>query len=138
MSELVRFSVSIERPLFDKFEKLVRKAEYENRSEYIRDLIRESIIEQNWQSRKQQLGTITITYNHHTRGLVERLLDIQHHFSGKVLANTHVHLEEHICAEMIMVRGTGKEIQSLANHLRREKGVLHAQLAVGCGEEAFE
>ena len=131
MSELVRLSVSIEKPLYDKLEKLVSQTDYKNRSEFIRDLIRDHLVRQEWQTGDEALGTISLVYDHHARGLTERLTDQQHHFSGKVLATTHVHLDEHLCAEMIMVRGKGKEIQALANHLQREKGVLHVKLAAG-------
>lgn len=138
MSELVRFTVSIEKPLFRKLEKLVKEAQYVNRSEYIRDMIRDNIVDLDWETDDVQLGTISLTYNHHTRGLTERLIEIQHHFHGKILANTHVHLANHICAEMVMVQGTGREIKSLADHLRREKGVLHARLAVGSTGDSLE
>ena len=131
MSDLVRFTMSTERSLFDKLEKLVSDSDYRNRSEFVRDLVRDYLVQQEWQTDKALLGTITLLYDHHARGLSERLIHQQHHFSGKVLATTHVHLDEHLCAEMIMVRGPGKEIKALADGLRREKGVLHATLAGG-------
>lgn len=131
MSDLVRFTVSIEKPLFHKLEKSVTSSNYRNRSEFIRDLIRDHLVDQEWQTDKPLLGTITLLYDHHVPGLSERLTHAQHHFLGKVLATTHVHLDEHLCAEMIMVRGRGKQIQVLADHLRREKGVLHAKLTTG-------
>jgi CopG family nickel-responsive transcriptional regulator len=131
MSDLVRLSVSIEKPLYDKLEKLVGKTDYKNRSEFIRDLIRDHLVQLEWQTDDVLLGTISLVYDHHARGLTERLTEQQHHFSGTVLATTHVHLDEHRCAEMIMVRGKGKEIQALAGRLQREKGVLHAKLAAG-------
>ena len=131
MSDLVRLSVSIEKPLYDKLEKLVSTTDYKNRSEFIRDLIRDHLVQLEWQTDDVLLGTISLVYDHHARGLTERLTEQQHHFSGTVLATTHVHLDEHLCAEMIMVRGKGKEIQALAGQLQREKGVLHAKLAAG-------
>lgn len=131
MSDLVRFTVSIEKSLFDKLEKLVSDSDYRNRSEFVRDLVRDYLVEQEWQTDKTLLGTISLLYDHHARGLSERLIHQQHHFAGKVLATTHVHLDEHLCAEMIMVRGPGKEIKALADRVRREKGVLHANLAGG-------
>ncbi|HHH75608.1 MAG TPA: nickel-responsive transcriptional regulator NikR, partial [Phycisphaerae bacterium] len=67
----------------------------------------------------------------HVKGLNAKLTHQQHHFPGKVLATTHVHLDEHLCAEMIMVKGRGEDIRSLAGRLGREKGVLHAKLAAG-------
>ncbi len=131
MSDLVRFSVSIERSLFEQLEAQVADSDYSNRSEFIRDLIRNHIVEARWRSNAESLGTISLLYDHHSPGLSERLTDEQHHFRGKVLATTHIHLDEHLCAEMIMVRGRGRDIQALADHLHREKGVLHARLATG-------
>jgi CopG family nickel-responsive transcriptional regulator len=131
MSDLVRFSVSIEKPLFEKLESEVADHNYRSRSEFVRDLLRDYIVEQEWRTDDVLLGTISVLYDHHTRGLTERLTDAQHHFHGSVLATTHVHLDEDLCAEMIMVRGQGKAIQALADRLRREKGVLHARLATG-------
>jgi CopG family nickel-responsive transcriptional regulator len=123
--------VSIEKPLYDRLENLVSQTDYKNRSEFIRDLIRDHLVRLEWQTGDELLGTISLVYDHHARGLTERLTEQQHHFRGTVLATTHVHLDEHLCAEMIMVRGRGKDIQALANCLQREKGVLHARLATG-------
>jgi CopG family transcriptional regulator, nickel-responsive regulator len=131
MSDLVRFTVSIEKSLFDNLEKQVAESEYSNRSEFIRDLVRGHVVDSEWRTDKVLLGTISLLYDHHARGLSERLTHEQHHFTGKVLATTHVHLDEHLCAEMIMVRGTGKDIRALTDRMRREKGVLHARLATG-------
>ena len=136
MSDLVRFTVSIERSLFEKLEKQVADSDYRNRSEFVRDLVRGYLVEQDWQSEKVLLGTISLLYDHHTRGLSEKLTHRQHHFPGQVLATTHIHLDEHLCAEMIMVRGRGTDIKALTDRLRKEKGVLHAKLATGTtGEE---
>jgi CopG family nickel-responsive transcriptional regulator len=131
MSDLVRFTVSIEKSLFEKLEKEVADHDYRNRSEFVRDLIRNHMVEQEWQTDKVLLGTISLLYDHHARGLTERLTEQQHHFAGTVLATTHVHLDERLCAEMIMVQGKGKDIKALADRLQREKGVLHAKLATG-------
>ena len=131
MSDVVRVSVSIEKALFDRLEKLVADSDCSNRSEFVRDLIRSRLVDQEWTSTKVLLGTISLLYDHDARGLSEKLTHQQHHFSGTVLATTHVHLDEHLCAEMIMVRGRGKDIKSLTDRLRREKGVLHAKLATG-------
>lgn len=131
MSDLVRFTVSIEKALFSRLQKLVADSDYRNRSEFVRDLIRGQLVEQEWQTNKVHLGTISMVYDHHTRGLTDRLTHQQHHFTGMVLATTHIHLDEHLCAEMIMVRGRGKDIKTLADRLRREKGVLHVKLASG-------
>ena len=137
MSDLVRFTVSIEKSLFERFERQVADSQYANRSEFIRDLIRDHMVEREWETDEELLGTISLLYDHHVHGLGERLTHEQHHFMGRVLATTHVHLDEHLCAEMIMVRETGKDIRTLADRLRREKGVLHAKLATGTTGKSF-
>ncbi len=131
MSEVVRFCVSIEKPLYHQMQKLLHKSGYANRSEFIRDLIREHLVKEEWKSNKEALGTITLIYNHHKRQLSERLIDLQHDHHQNILATTHVHLDHDMCAETIMVRGRAQKIEKLANLLRREKGVLHASLSIG-------
>ncbi|MBX7255335.1 MAG: nickel-responsive transcriptional regulator NikR [Candidatus Hydrogenedentes bacterium] len=130
MSELERLSFSIEKPLSTKLEKLVRAAKYTNRSEYIRDLIRSRLVEQEWETDKEALGTVTLLYDHHTRGLSDRLTRLQHDFHSHILATTHVHLDHDICAEVIMIRGKANLIRQLAAAMGREKGVLHASLSL--------
>jgi CopG family nickel-responsive transcriptional regulator len=131
MSDVVRFTVSLERGLFDRLNALVEASEYRNRSEFVRDLIRGRIVDEEWRTDEVLLGTISLLYDHHRHGLTDRLTHEQHHFAGEVLATTHVHLDERLCAEMIMVRGRGADIHALAERLHREKGVLHARVATG-------
>lgn len=109
MSKLVRLSLSLEDTLLDKLSVLVQDGGYENRSEYIRDLIRDEIARKQWSSGGEVIGTLTLIYNHHRRGLTEKLVDLQHHCRCRVLASTHVHLSHEICAEMIMMKGRGSE-----------------------------
>ena len=131
MSELVRLSLSIEAPLLEKLEELVTEKGYENRSEFVRDLIREQLISREWESGAEVLGTITLVYNHHQRGISEKLVTIQHDCTEHILAATHVHLSHELCAEMIMVRGQGEEIAAFADSLRKLKGVLHVGFSAG-------
>ncbi|MCG3136656.1 MAG: putative nickel-responsive regulator [Phycisphaerae bacterium] len=128
---LIRFSVSMEQTLLDQLDDLMKHAGYDNRSEYIRDLVREHLVSREWAGNEIQIGTIFLLYDHHARGLSARLTHEQHHFQGHVLATTHIHLDERLCAEMIMVRGRGHDIQFFTERLHREKGVLLARLTAG-------
>ena len=130
MSDLIRLSISIEQSLLTELEKLVKQSRYANRSEYIRDLIRARLVEQEWQKNQEALGTITLVYDHHQRRLGEKLTEIQHQHHSAILASTHVHLTHDLCAEMIMVRGSASRIRELADRMRQEKGVLHAELSM--------
>lgn len=130
MADLERLSFTIEKPLLQKLEKLLRMGRFRNRSEYIRDMIRSRIVESEWERDSEALGTITLLYDHHVRQLGDKLTHIQHDHHGAVLATTHVHLDHHLCAEMIMVRGRATMIRHLAETLGGQKGVLHYTLSM--------
>ena len=129
MSKLTRLSLSIEESLLESLNDLMQKSSYENRSEFIRDLIREHILRQQWEHDGEVIATLTLAYDHHQRGLTEKLISLQHHCEGQVLASTHVHLNHKLCAEMIMVKGTAREIKKLANEMKKMRGVLHAEMS---------
>ena len=130
MTELTRLSFSIEKPLLQKLEKLVRDSRYANRSEFIRDMIRQQLVGRQWQNDRQTLGTVTLLYNHHLHNLSEKLTDLQHHHHENILVSTHVHLDKHLCAEVLLVKGRASQIKRLANLLQQQKGVLHAALSI--------
>ncbi len=130
MSELVRLSISLERPLYETLEEMVRHSKYENRSEYLRDLIRDKVVADQWENAEEALGVITLIYNHHQRELSEKITNAQHHHHHLVLATTHVHLNSDLCAEMIMAKGKADNIRNLADTLRKQRGVLHLGLTM--------
>ncbi len=130
MTDLVRLSFSLEKPLLKRLERLVKLHRYANRSEYLRDLIRSRLVDQEWERNQEALGTVTLIYNHQARHLSDAILDLQHRHHGAVLATTHLHLDEHICAEMIMIKGRAGRIREISDALSQQKGVLHSTLAM--------
>ena len=130
MSGLARLSFSIEKPLLERLEHMVAEGNYGNRSEFIRDMIRDRLVAEAWEKNEEALGTVTILFDHHSRNLSEKLIDLQHDFEGTIMASTHVHLTHHLCAEMIMVRGRAGQIRALTDALHQLKGVLHATLSM--------
>ncbi len=130
MSELTRLSLSLEDSLCRKLDKMVLESDYRNRSEFIRDLLREKIVDQQWETSREVLATITLVYDHHQRELSDKLTTIQHDSKAHVMAGTHVHLSHEICAEMIMLRGRPGDIRELYLELRKPKGILHAAISM--------
>jgi len=129
MSKLTRLSLSIDRSLLGRFERILERSGYGNRSEFIRDMIREKLVDLEWEKDRVTLGTVTLVYNHHQRSLSGTLTDLQHRFHDKILASTHVHLDHDICAEVIIVKARAARIKDLADLLGQQKGVLHAALS---------
>jgi len=130
MSDLVRFGVSIEEDLLKSFDQEIERKGYSNRSEAIRDLIREQIVAEEWESDKETVGTITIVYDHHTRDLSSNLIHIQHSFEGDIKSVLHIHLDHHNCLEVLVVSGKGRLLQQFADQLVSIKGVKHGKLTM--------
>lgn len=130
MPEVARLSFSIEKPLLERLERMLEEGHYGNRSEFIRDMIRDRLVAREWEKNEEALGTVTILFDHHSRNLTEKLIELQHDFEGTIMATTHVHLTHHLCAEMIMIRGRASQIRALADALHQLKGVLHATLSM--------
>lgn len=131
MSELTRISISLENALAEKLERLMNLSGYNNRSEFLRDIIREQLVAREWQDDEEVVGSILLVYDHHRRLLSEKLTDLQHDHHDVILASTHVHLDHSMCAEVILIRGHAGRIQRIADSLRQQRGVLHAALSVG-------
>lgn len=130
MRGLYRFGVSLDKGLIEQFDRLIRRRRYSNRSEAIRDLIRESLVAQEWAEGGRVAGAITLAYDHHQRELIARLMDIQHDYAGLIVSTQHVHLDHHNCLEIVAVRGRARQAQQLADRLRAERGVKHVTLAM--------
>lgn len=131
MSELTRFGVSIDSKLIKKFDALIDRKGYSTRSEAIRDMIRDMLVEQEWESGKEEtVGTITIVYNHHTRELEHALTDMQHKSFHQIVSALHVHLDAHNCLEVLVVKGKSKDITKIADLLIGTKGVKHGKLVM--------
>jgi CopG family nickel-responsive transcriptional regulator len=130
MGNLLRTGLSLERHLLERFDKAIHRKGYRNRSEAIRDLIREHLVQEQANENRTMVGTLTMVYDHHRPKLSEKLIDAQHHAAPKVLAATHVHLDQHNCLEVIIMKGKAGEVRHLADHLLSLRGVKHGRLVV--------
>lgn len=129
MDNIVRFGVSIDSGLLKQFDGYIKEKGYGNRSEAIRDLIRNNLVEKEWKvGTEETVGTITLIYNHHKRELPETLTNIQHKYHTSMVSTLHVHLDSHNCLEVLVVKGKAREIQIIADRLIGTKGVKHGKL----------
>jgi CopG family nickel-responsive transcriptional regulator len=131
MGGLSRIGVAIDTDLLNKFDRLIEKRGYTNRSEAFRDLIRDELVEQTWESPESQVvGTVTLVYDHHVRLLNEKLTGIQHDFHHSILSTLHVHLDHDNCLEVLVVRGKSGVVRKVADALISTKGVKHGTLTI--------
>jgi CopG family transcriptional regulator, nickel-responsive regulator len=130
MSKLTRTGVSIEEDLLEKFDRRIAARGYKNRSEALRDLIRDSLVSDEIDRNRPVVATLSMIYDHHSPNLSDKLNEIQHHSHGNVLAATHVHLDADNCLEVVIMKGRSGEIQHLADHMLAMRGVKHGKLVV--------
>jgi CopG family nickel-responsive transcriptional regulator len=130
MAETVRFGVSIDHRLLENFDKLIGDKGYHNRSEAVRDLIRNALVEERWSHNDDEelVGTVSLVFNHHTRELSDKLTEHQHSHHRNIVSALHVHLDAHHCLEVVVIKGRAGEIRRLADELIGTKGVKHGRL----------
>lgn len=130
-NKLSRFGVSLENELLVKFDKLIEKIGYQSRSEAIRDLIREKLVEEEWKDEERTtVGILNLVYSHERRELTETLIRIQHEYLDKIISSTHVHLDHHNCMEVIILRGKSNLLRKIADELLSTRSVKHGKLTM--------
>jgi CopG family nickel-responsive transcriptional regulator len=130
MSSLIRTGISLEQELLDRFDLNIQRKGYGSRSEAIRDLVRDHLVEEDVASNRRIVATLTLVYDHHRPKLSEQLIRAQHSYKGKVLATTHVHLDHRNCLEVIILKGRGVEVSRFADQLLSLRGVKHGKLVL--------
>ncbi|MCU7871483.1 MAG: nickel-responsive transcriptional regulator NikR [Candidatus Thiodiazotropha sp. (ex Lucinoma borealis)] len=127
--EIARVTVSLSEGLLHELDKRFVDQGYASRSELVRDMIREKLVEEQWaDGNGEVVGVLTISYDHHQRGLTEKITDTQHNTYINILCTTHVHLDHHHCLETIIVRGKPNEIEQLATKIGGMRGVRFSKL----------
>jgi CopG family nickel-responsive transcriptional regulator len=132
MSKIIRFGVSLDESLLTQFDALCKERGYPTRSEAIRDLIRASLVQKEWEedSGKDVAGTLTLVYDHHTSNLSQRLTEIQHDFHHIIVATLHLHLDHHNCMETLALKGQAAELRRFGDQIIATRGVKHGALSL--------
>ncbi len=129
MSSLMRFGVSVDAGLLAAFDQLIAEKGYDNRSEALRDLIRDALVQREWERDDlEKVGTVTLIYDHHRHDISERLTHVQHDHHDEILSTMHIHLDHDNCLEVLAVKGKAEAVQHLADALIGMKGVKHGKL----------
>jgi len=131
MGDVVRFGVSMDSGLLESFDKLIHAKGYQNRSEAIRDMVRDRLVQVEWEREEQEtVATVTLVYSHEMRDLADKLLELQHESHGLIVSCLHVHLDAHNCLEVLVLRGKAGTVRPLAEKLLSVKGVRHGKIAM--------
>lgn len=131
MDKVTRISVSLSTQLLGEFDKLIAKKAYISRSKAIGDALRSYIANYKWDEGKGEgVGIITILYDHSVRGVIEKIVEVQHSFHDLINSNTHLHLDEENCLEVLIVETNAKKINELASKLQALRGVKQTKLTI--------
>jgi len=129
MSGITRFGVSLPSTLLEKFDRLIEERGYKNRSEAIRDLIRERMVAEEWAAAdRETVGVFSLVYNHEQRELNQILTNIQHRYVDIIVSSTHIHIDHHNCLEVIILKGQSSLIKKITDELASTRGVKHGKL----------
>ena len=133
MSDLLRFGVSAEEELLQNFDRMIAGPGYANRSEALRDLMRDALVKARLEDAPDAgvvLGSLTLVYDHHASDLTEKMNDLQHEFFNFIVSVLHVHISHDDCMEVIVLRGEIRQVRTLADSLLSLKGVKHGKLFI--------
>jgi CopG family transcriptional regulator, nickel-responsive regulator len=135
MSEIVRFSVSLEGELLEQFDRYCQEQNFATRSEAVRQLIRDSLTAHAWEAdSRHAAGTLTLVYDHHRPQLRDHLTKLQHDHTDLVVATLHAHLTHDLCLEVIVLRGPAAKLQEIASKLKGLKGIYKGELVMANAE----
>ncbi len=125
-----RMTISLDEDLAHQFDQFISERGYRNRSEAVRDLIRQTLGSERLESEDSAhcIGTLTYVYNHHERELASRLTQVQHHHHDLALSTLHVHLDHDNCMETVVLRGATEDVRQFADSVIAKPGVRHGNL----------
>ena len=125
-----RIGISLERSLLEQFDRLIERRGYVNRSEAVRDLIREQLVEGGWSESEsgEAVAVVAIVYDHGSSGVARKLTQLQHESHRTVVSSLHVHMDAHNCLEVLVLRGRAADVVRLAEGLVSTRGVKYGKV----------
>jgi CopG family transcriptional regulator, nickel-responsive regulator len=133
---VTRFGVSMDSHLLSRFDDLIARQGYTNRSEALRDLVRDRLVGSRWEDRAGQVpAVVALVYDHEMRLLGDQMTAMQHEHAHLVISSMHVHLDAGNCLEVTVMQGPSAEVRGLAERLLSLRGVKHGRLVMtGSGD----
>lgn len=123
----------METDLLLRLDEFVESKGFPSRSEAIRDMVMDRLsVEKLQNPNEQAVGSITILYNPHVRGLSDKLTEFQHEGRNHdlIISMTHIHVGEDLCLEILVCRGKSGDIKNLAEKISAIKGVRHGEVSM--------
>jgi CopG family nickel-responsive transcriptional regulator len=126
-----RIGISLEKDLLERFDQVIEARGYATRSEAVRDLIRDALVQRQWSEARgseEQVAVVTLVYDHDSSSLAQKLAHLQHENHKAVVSALHVHMDAHNCLEVLVLRGRAREVLRMGEGLVATKGVKHGKV----------
>lgn len=131
MDRVTRIGVSLEPELLKEFDEAISKKEYASRSEAIRDLVRDSLAENEWKNGNCYVtGTVIVIYDQKTSNVMERLSAVKQKNKNNISVSFQSDVGNDKMAEIIIVNGKLGELKAFSNEAASVKGVLKGKLTM--------
>lgn len=137
-TKVERASISLPGHLLEKFDKLIAKKGYTNRSEALRDLIRNLLIEEEWNKNVEVVATVTLVYDHHISNILHKLTDIEHKNISEIISTMHIHIDAENCLEVLCLRGKSSVVKDIGDKLISQKGVKYGKMVMATTGKGIE
>ena len=125
-----RFTISLDDELAAGFDRLIAARGYVNRSEAVRDLLRERLgsAAMDAEHAKFCVANVSYIYDHHEHTVSSRVQDLQHEHHDLVVSGMHTHLDHDHCLETVVLRGAIGAVRECAQQLVALRGVRHGHV----------
>lgn len=127
-----RITITLDDDLLKELDAMIVERGYQNRSEAIRDFARAGMQQAAQEQGKvgECVAALVYVYDHAARDLSRRLVENYHGHHDLSLATLHVHLDDDNCMELTALRGPGKDVLHLAEHIIAERGVRYGRVVM--------
>lgn len=126
-----RIAISLEPELLEKVEARMSDGRARNRSKAISDILRDWFLKEEVEAgHGARVGTISLVYNHHANGVLDKITEIQHEYGANVISSMHVHLSHEDCLEVITVKGDAGKIRKIARAIGFVRGVSNCRFSI--------
>ena len=125
-----RFTVSLDTELLAAFDHHITMRGYTNRSEAVRDLIRDLLLANRLPGGDQQVAAVlTLVCDHSVGETGNRLRTCLSQHGDLVAGSLHVLIDADRESVAVSLRGTAERVQAVADRIQAMRGISHGRLS---------
>ncbi|HEY8579277.1 MAG TPA: nickel-responsive transcriptional regulator NikR [Beijerinckiaceae bacterium] len=124
-----RLTISLDDGIAHAIDEFMRAKGYNNRSEAIRDLVRDALVRSDAApATRDCVAAVSYVYDYDGRDLALRLDRAQHEHHDLTIASMRTRLDHRHCMEVTLLKGETVAVRKLAETVIAERGVRFGQV----------